>query len=233
MENLQSIRENIRASAKISGRFEKDVTLIAVTKTIGHEEIAEILSLGVCDLGENKVQEFLTKYGVFTPEPAWHLIGHLQTNKVKYIIDKVKTIQSVDSLRLAEEINKRAKERERTVEILIEINIAGEDTKYGIKPDETATFLEHMYKYSNIRVIGLMCIAPFTEKPEKNKVFFEKMLKLSIDMREREGYNSLTDLSMGMTNDYAAAVECGATMVRIGTALFARPDKINGGQKSR
>ena len=220
-ENLMQIHENIGTAAKKSGRKAEDITLIAVTKTIEPNRIEALINLGVSELGENKVQELLTKHGIFHPEPSWHLIGHLQTNKVKYVIDKVKLIQSVDSIRLAEEINKRARQMQKRMDILVEINIAGETTKYGVKPAETAHFFEHLCNFSNIRIVGLMCIAPFAKKPDENRIYFEKMLKLYVDMQEKFPHNTdIKNLSAGMSNDYMEAIEEGANMVRIGTALF-------------
>jgi len=224
-ENLSAIRENIGAAAKKSGRGAEDITLIAVTKTVEPVRIRELLALGVNRLGENKVQEFLTKYGCMEPEPEWHIIGHLQTNKVKYVIDKVSLIQSVDSVRLAEEIDRHAKRLGKVMDILAEVNIGDEDTKYGIKPDQIESFAEHLIAFTNIRLIGLMCVAPFVEHPDENRHFYEKMFNHYVDIKtffndNASNSNQIKYLSMGMTNDYATAIEEGANMVRIGTALF-------------
>ncbi|MCL2707917.1 MAG: YggS family pyridoxal phosphate-dependent enzyme [Defluviitaleaceae bacterium] len=228
-ENLLRARENIKKAAEKSGRRADDVTLVAVTKTVGLDKINELLSLGENELGENKVQEFSEKYGKLDSEPSWHLIGHLQTNKVKHIIGKVKLIQSVDSERIAEEINKRASLDNIVMNVLIEINIAEENTKYGIHPDKTLYFIEHLYPLSNICVRGLMCIAPLTKKPDENRVYFKKMLKLYIDAKKEFAHNTPIDtLSMGMTNDYVEAIEEGATMVRLGAALFGNRTKNEG-----
>ena len=219
-ENLLEIQENIKDAAKKSGRFAEDITLIGVSKTVPVEIITEAYQLGVKHFGENKVQEFLPKYEVF-PEPAWHMIGHLQTNKVKFIIDKVKLIHSVDSFKLAHEIDKRAKQKNIKMDILVEINIAGEDTKQGIPPQNTDSFIEQMYQFPNISVKGLMCIAPYVEKSEENRVYFEKMYRLFVDIKAKRAYSTnMRILSMGMSGDYKVAIEEGATMVRIGTSLF-------------
>ncbi|MDR1665328.1 MAG: YggS family pyridoxal phosphate-dependent enzyme [Clostridiales bacterium] len=220
-ENLSKILDTIEKAANKSGRAAKDITLVAVTKTLPPERIGELLSLGRFELGENRAQELLAKYGVFSPEPDWHMIGHLQTNKVKYIIDKVKLIQSVDSVNLAEEIDKRAKQREKIADILIEVNIGAEDTKYGVDLSQIEGFAEHLSAFPNIRIKGLMCVAPFVKKPEENRLLFKKMFNKYIDIGRNILYNAdMSILSMGMSNDYAVAIEEGSNMVRLGTALF-------------
>jgi pyridoxal phosphate enzyme (YggS family) len=163
----------------------------------------------------------LSKQGLFEPEPIWHLIGHLQTNKVKYVIEKVKLIQSVDSMKLVEEISKRAGQKGLKSNILIEINIGNEATKQGIEPNSLMQFCEQAFFFPNVRIQGLMCVAPFVKNPEDNKVLYEKMYKLYLEIKEKLLYNNdKLHLSMGMSNDYAEAIEEGATMVRVGTALF-------------
>ena len=220
-ENLAEIRLNIEAAAKKSGRSAEDITLVAVTKTIEPERINEAIELGLNEFGENKVQELLSKYGYFKPEPEWHLIGNLQTNKVKSVIGKVKLIQSVDSLHLAEEINKRSIQADRITDVLIEINIAGEETKHGIEPAKTADFAVQMQGFKNIRLRGLMCIATYSENPEANRCYFQKMYGLQLDIQAVLIHNKHVNiLSMGMSNDYVCAIEEGSTMVRIGTAVF-------------
>lgn len=220
-ENLLKIRENIESAAKKSGRRAEDITLIGVTKTVEIEHIREIMSLGVVKLGENKVQELLDKYGQFSEEPEWHMIGHLQTNKVKFIMDKVTMIQSVDSVRLAAEIDKRAEQRGKRMDILVEVNVGEEDTKYGVTRGQTEEFIEHLCKFPNICVKGLMCIAPYVKNADENRALYDKMFKLFVDTRAVFTHNTdMRFLSMGMTNDYTVAIEEGANMVRIGTALF-------------
>ena len=224
-ENVKEIREKIAEAAKKSGRRPDEIKLIGVTKTIETDRIKELLAAGVEDIGENKVQEFLPKYdtleGSDTRPARWHFIGHLQRNKVKFIADKVDLIHSVDSLPLAEEINKRAGEAGRKLDVLAEVNIAGETAKYGFAPDSVLSVVEKLQKMSNIQLTGLMCVAPFVENPEKNRVYFEKMRSLCVDIQSSYlYYTTKLDLSMGMTGDFTVAIEEGATMVRIGTALF-------------
>lgn len=223
-ENLNIIEEKIAAAAEKSGRKREDILLLAVSKTIDVPRIKEAVNLGLVDLGENKPQEINWKY--FEIENVkWHQIGHLQTNKVKYIIDKVCLIHSVDSLKLAEEIDKRAKANNITMEVLVEINIAGEEAKHGVPLQEAEDLAVEISKLSNIRVAGLMTVAPFVENPEDNRKYFVEMRKLFVDIRDKN-YNNINMkyLSMGMTNDYEVAIEEGANIVRIGTGLFGARD---------
>ena len=216
-ENLRIINENIEKSKK----SEQEVTLVAVTKTIDIEKMAYLLDLGVHNFGENKVQELLGKYEVLPKTVKWHFIGHLQTNKVKYIIDKVCLIHSVDSVKLAEEINKCAKKTGIIMDILVQVNISSEESKFGIAKEEIDEFLEIISKLSNISVKGLMTMAPFSENPEENRLYFINMQKLLVDIRHKSVNNIYMQfLSMGMTNDYQIAIEEGANMVRIGSAIF-------------
>ncbi len=222
--NLKQIEDNIQRAVTKSGRKREDILLLAVTKTIDVENIKVAVNLGLKDLGENKPQEINSKYfeidGV-----RWHQIGHLQTNKVKYIIDKVCLIHSLDSVKLAEEIDKRAKSKGLTMEVLVEINIANEESKHGISINEVDSFIKEVSKFDNIRVVGLMCVAPFVENPEENRKYFEKMRKIYVDIKEKN-YNNINMkyLSMGMTNDYEVAIEEGANIVRVGTGLFGERD---------
>ena len=223
-ENLADINAKITAAAEKSGRKREDILLLAVSKTIDVPRIKEAVSLGLTELGENKPQEINRKY--FEIENVkWHLIGHLQTNKVKYIIDKVCLIHSVDSLKLAEEISKRAKAHNVTMDVLVEINIAGEEAKHGVPLNEAENLALEISKLDNIRVKGLMTVAPFVENPEDNRKYFSQMKKLFVDIRGKN-YNNIDMkyLSMGMTNDYEVAVEEGANIVRIGTGLFGARD---------
>lgn len=223
-ENLDLINEKITIAAEKSGRKREDVLLLAVSKTIDVPRIKEAVDLGLVDLGENKPQEINWKY--FEIENVrWHQIGHLQTNKVKYIIDKVCLIHSVDSLKLAEEISKRAKAKDITMDVLVEINIAGEEAKSGVPISEAEELAVEISKLDNIRVKGLMTVAPFVENPEDNREYFKQMKKLFVDIKEKN-YNNIDMqyLSMGMTNDYEIAVEEGANIVRIGTGLFGARD---------
>ena len=226
-ENVSNIRARIARAALKAGRRPEDITLIGVTKTIDIPRIGELLDCGVNALGENRVQELLQKYDSFTDRavpPSWHLIGHLQTNKVKYIVDKVTMIHSVDSIKLAEEINRRAKNIDRRIDILIEVNAGGEESKFGIEPKDVDKFSGEIVKFTNIRLKGLMTVAPFVEKGEENREIFQKMRHLVIDIAGKMGNNEKTEISMGMTNDYEVAIEEGATMIRVGTALFGARD---------
>ena len=219
--NIISIEENIKRVSKNAGRGEGEVLLCTVTKTRTAEEINEAIREGVTDIGENKVQEILNKYELIDP-CRWHLIGHLQTNKVKYIVDKVFMIHSVDSIRLAEEIDKQCKKTESTMNILIQVNSAMEDTKFGIPPEEAESLIvEILDKCPNLRVKGLMVIAPFYDNPEDARQYFREGKKL-YDLCSKINHENLNFefLSMGMSNDYEVAIEEGSNIVRIGTAIF-------------
>lgn len=220
-ENLDIVRENIRKACDRAGRSYDEVTLIAVSKTKPLSDIETLMQYGETEYGENKVQELVDKYERVSSPVHWHLIGHLQTNKVKYIVDKVSLIHSVDSVHLAKEIEKEAEKHDVTVDILIQVNIAHEDTKFGI--DETSVYdlLEEIKHYPHIRVKGLMTIAPFVENAEENRVHFRKLHQLLLDIKSKNIDNiDMSILSMGMTNDYEIAIEEGATMVRVGTGIF-------------
>lgn len=220
-DNLKNIEKNIHKSCENLNRKREEITLIAVSKTKPIEMIKEVYNLGVCDFGENKVQELKQKYLELPKDIKWHMIGHLQTNKVKDIIDKVCLIHSVDSLRLAEVIEKEAAKKDIIVDILIEVNIAEEESKFGLSINEVISVIEVISKFSHIRIKGLMTIAPYTENPEENREFFSKLRELSIEIKNKNIYNvSMDILSMGMTNDYMVAIEEGATMIRVGTGIF-------------
>lgn len=220
-ENLNRVQENIRNACARAGRKEDEVTLIAVSKTKPVFMLEEAYALGVRDFGENKVQELVDKAGQLPEDIRWHMIGHLQRNKVKYIIDKVYLIHSVDSLRLAEEISKEAVKRGVTANILIEVNVAGEESKFGVSPEDTPGLIEEISRLPAIQVRGLMTIAPFVEKAEDNRIIFNALLKLYVDISRKNIDNVHMDfLSMGMTGDYEVAVEEGATFVRVGTGIF-------------
>ena len=220
-ENLETVRENIKAAAQRSGRNPEDILLLAVSKTIDAETIKEALACDVSDLGENRVQEIMEKYDVLGGNIRWHLIGHLQTNKVKYIIDKVCLIHSVESKKLAEEINKKAAEKGIVCDILVEVNMSHEASKFGVSPEEAESFIRDISKLPNIRVKGLMTVAPFTDNPEDNRIYFKKMKNLLVDINAKNIDNINMDiLSMGMTGDYEVAIEEGATIVRVGTGIF-------------
>ena len=211
-----------------AGRNREDVTLIAVSKTKPVSMLEEIYAEGIRTFGENKVQELTEKYDQLPADIKWHMIGHLQRNKVKYIVGKVSLIHSVDSYRLAEEINIQAKKHQVTVPILIEVNVAGEDTKFGVRPEETLRLVEEIASLENVRIQGLMTIAPFVEDPEENRVHFRRLKQLSVDIDSKNIDNvHMEILSMGMTNDYMVAIEEGATMIRVGTGIFGARNYAN------
>ena len=220
-ENLLNVEAKIQEACRRAGRERSEVTLIAVSKTKPVETLKEAYDLGVRVFGENKVQELTDKYEALPRDIHWHMIGHLQRNKVKYIIDKAELIHSVDSLRLAEAIEKEAEKRNITVNILIEVNVAREESKFGIMPEELDEIVEKIAGFSHLRVQGLMTIAPYVENPEENRAVFARLRKLSVDIASKNVDNmNMSILSMGMTNDYEVAVEEGATMVRVGTGIF-------------
>lgn len=221
IDNFKEVEDKIQKACIRVGRDRNEVTLIAVSKTKPIEMLNEAYSFGTRVFGENKVQEIVDKYDVLPKDIHWHMIGHLQRNKVKYIIDKVELIHSVDSIRLAEAIEKEAAKKEITVNILIEVNVAKEESKFGLMPEELESFVEEVSKFKHIRVCGLMTIAPFVEDPEENRPHFQRLRKLSVDIERKKSDNvTMSVLSMGMTNDYEIAIEEGATMVRVGTGLF-------------
>ena len=220
-ENLQEVERNIQEACKKANRSRDDVTLIAVSKTKPISMLKEIYDLGVRNFGENKVQELCEKHPQMHEDLNWHLIGHLQRNKVKNIIDKATLIHSVDSIRLAETIEKEAAKKDLIVDILMEVNVAEEESKFGLKVEEVIPAIETIATFPHIRIRGLMTIAPFVENPEENRSIFARLQKLSVDIRSKNIDNVNVDiLSMGMTNDYQVAIEEGATMVRVGTGIF-------------
>lgn len=221
-KNLEAIKKKIEVAAIKSGRLPEDIKLLAVSKTIAPEIIQQAIDLGLTELGENKVQEIMNKYDLL-PQAQWHLIGHLQTNKVKYIIDKVKLIHSVDSVKLAQEISKRAVQAGITMNVLVEINIGNEESKHGVPIEQAEALAVEISKLDNITVKGLMTVAPFVENPEENRKYFKQMKNLFIDIASKNYNNIFMEyLSMGMTNDYEIAIEEGANIVRIGTGLFGK-----------
>lgn len=220
-ENLAEVEKKVCEACERAGRSRDEVTLIAVSKTKPVSMIEELLPGGTRDFGENKVQELCEKYEVLPKDIRWHLIGHLQRNKVKYIADKAYLIHSVDSLRLAEAISEEGVKKGVTVPILIEVNVAGEESKFGVTPEETESLVREIAKLPSIQIKGLMTIAPYVEDPEENRVHFSRLRQLSVDIREKNIDNvSMNVLSMGMTGDYQVAIEEGATMVRVGTGIF-------------
>ena len=221
VENIKQVEENIKQACEKVGRNPEEVTLIAVSKTKPYTAIEEALPSGILDYGENKVQELCDKFDILPKNIRWHMIGHLQTNKVKYIIDKVELIHSVDSFHLAKQIEKEAVKKSVEAQILVQVNIAQEDTKFGIDGPEVIALVEEISKLPHVHVRGLMTSAPFVDDPEENRCYFKKLHQLFIDIREKNIDNvSMDILSMGMTNDYEVAIEEGSTMVRVGTGIF-------------
>ena len=220
-ENLANVEKNIEQACKNAGRSRDEVTLIAVSKTKPVEMLQEIYDENIRDFGENKVQELCSKMEQLPSDISWHMIGHLQRNKVKYIVGKVELIHSVDTYRLAEEINIQAKKQNVIVPILVEVNIAHEEYKFGISAEDAILLVEEISKLENIRIKGLMTIAPYVENPEDNRLYFRKIKQLSVDITNKNIDNVFMEiLSMGMTGDYMVAIEEGATMVRVGTGIF-------------
>jgi len=180
-----------------------------------------VMDAGVLTLGENRVQSLLDKYEVLGDKPCWHLIGHLQTNKVKYIADKVSLIHSVESLKLAEEIDKKFRDAKRIAEILVQVNVSGEESKFGITPCDTFTLIEEISRLQNVKVKGLMTMAPLIATPDECRRYFHDLKKLSLDIKDKKYQNvDMQHLSMGMSGDYKEAILEGATIVRVGSALF-------------
>lgn len=220
-DNLEYVKEIIKKSTIKSKRLESEVTLIAVSKTKPIEDLLIAYNLGVRDFGENKVQEILQKFDQMPSDTRFHMIGHLQRNKVKYIVDKVCLIHSVDNLELAKTISKEAKKKNLTMDICIEVNVAKEDSKFGIFTEDLIVLVKEISLLENIRIVGLMTVAPYVDNPEENRQYFVDMKRLSIDINNQNIDNVIVgDLSMGMTNDYAIAIEEGATYVRVGTGIF-------------
>ncbi|MBQ8562396.1 MAG: YggS family pyridoxal phosphate-dependent enzyme [Firmicutes bacterium] len=224
-ENINHINQLKEEAAQRSGRKGEDVLLVAVTKLHDVDEINEAIDCGITDIGENKVQEIMDKFDHVKPV-KWHLIGHLQTNKVKYIIDKVSMIHSVDSLRLAQEINKRAQQHGLTMDILIQVNSAEEESKFGIRSEETGQMIQDILDTcENIRIRGLMCIAPFEENPEDARVYFAEVKKLYDEYGKMEHpHLDFAYLSMGMSGDFPVAIEEGSNLIRVGTSIFGARD---------
>ena len=220
-ENLKEVEARICAACERAGRDRSEVTLIAVSKTKPVEMIREAMEAGICEFGENKVQEMTEKWEIIKEPLHWHLIGHLQRNKVKYIVDRVHLIHSVDSVRLAEQINLEAGKKSKVCDILLEVNVAGEDSKFGLHPEEVMETVQTIALMPHVRVRGLMTVAPFVENAEENRKHFRNMKKLMVDITGKNIDNvSMDILSMGMTGDYEVAIEEGATMVRVGTGIF-------------
>lgn len=220
-ENLANVEANICTACEKVKRGRSEVTLIAVSKTKPVEMLQEVYECGIRDFGENKAQEICDKYDKLPSDIRWHMIGHLQRNKVKHIIDKVYMIHSLDSYRLAEEINIQAKKHNLVMPVLIQVNIAKEDTKFGVSSQDAVLLAEEVCHLNNIQVRGLMTVAPFVDNPEDNRQYFQQLKQLAVDIDAKNMDNiSMEILSMGMTGDYLTAIEEGATLVRVGTGIF-------------
>ena len=219
-ENLQHIGSKIESAALRSGRNPGDIKIIAVTKHVPADRIKEVLETGIADLGENRVQELTTKAEQLPPQTRWHMIGHLQTNKVKSVVGRVKLIHSLDRWKLAQEIDRQACELDIIIPTLIQVNVSGEDTKFGINSSELMDFLAALQDLHHIKVKGLMTIAPYVDNPEETRPFFRELRVLARRCNKKMPGSSLELLSMGMTNDFEVAVEEGANMLRLGTAIF-------------
>ena len=224
-ENYRRVKENIRKACETAGRNEQEVTLLAVSKTKPVDMLKDVYQAGARDFGENKVQELVDKIPQLPSDIRWHMIGHLQRNKVKYIVDKVYLIHSVDSLRLAEEISREAVKKQTEVNILIEVNVAQEESKFGTTVEETMELVRSIAVLPAIHIKGLMTIAPFVENAEENRTYFQKLRQLAVDIGNKNIDNvSMSILSMGMTGDYMVATEEGSTIVRVGTGIFGERD---------
>lgn len=233
-ENLETVERRVAEACARAGRSRDEVTLIAVSKTKPIEMLSEAYEAGARDFGENKPQELRDKYPQLPEDIRWHMIGHLQRNKIKYIIDKACMIHSVDSFRLAQAIDEAAGKLGIVMPVLVEVNVAGEESKDGISPEETEKFVREISVLPNIHVEGLMTIAPFTENPEENRPYFRKLSKLCVDIKEKNIDNvDMYRLSMGMTGDYEVAIEEGSTMVRVGTGIFGERQYTHAGEDGR
>lgn len=220
-ENLAYVQGVMEDACKNAQRDLSEVTLISVSKTKPVSMLMEAYQAGSRDFGENKVQELVEKYEVMPRDVRWHMIGHLQRNKVKYIVDKVALIHSVDSLKLAEEISKEAFKKQVCVSVLIEVNVAEEDSKFGVKTEQAEEVVRAISRLPGIKIMGLMTIAPYVENAEENRQCFAKLRQLAVDINSKNIDNvSMNVLSMGMTGDYSVAIEEGATYVRVGTGIF-------------
>ncbi|MBS5604035.1 YggS family pyridoxal phosphate-dependent enzyme [Clostridium sp. AF18-27] len=220
-EQLEEVRERVNAACLRAGRDPKSVTLIAVSKTKPAQAVQEAYEAGARDFGENKVQEILQKQPVLPQDIRWHMIGHLQRNKVHQVIGKAVLIHAVDSLRLAEQIEQEAAKRNLDVDVLLEINVAKEESKYGFFLEDAEEAIRRISALPHVHIRGLMTIAPFVENPEENRGIFQKLYQFSVDINDKNIDNvTMGVLSMGMSGDFEVAIEEGATMVRVGTSIF-------------
>ena len=226
--NLSFVQENIAKACERSGRDVSEVCLIAVSKTKPKDMLMEIYNCNIRQFGENYVQEMVDKVDTLPDDIVWHMIGHLQRNKVKYVVGRAAMIHSVESVRLAKAISEEAVKKNLVVDILVEVNVAGEENKFGLKPEEVEDFVKEISTFKGIRVRGLMTSAPYVANPEDNRVYFRQLKQLCVDINAKNIDNINMDvLSMGMTNDYIVAIEEGATHIRVGTAIFGARDYSN------
>ena len=224
-ENIHSVETRIQAACDRAGRNRSDVTLICVTKTMPVEDLREAYDAGQRSFGENRVQEINDKFPQLPSDIQWHMIGHLQRNKVKYLMDKAVMIHSVDSASLAAAISKEAVKAGRVMDILLEVNAAGEESKFGLGYGDVLPLVKEISTLPGIHICGLMTVAPYTDDPETNREFFKKLRDLSVDIDRQSIDNvSMHTLSMGMTGDFEVAIEEGATHIRVGTAIFGKRD---------
>lgn len=224
-ENIRSVEQRIQAACARAGRRRDEVTLICVTKTMPVTDLQEAYDEGQRNFGENRVQEITEKYPLLPDDIRWHMIGHLQRNKVKYLMDRVVMIHSVDSASLARTISKEADKAGRTMDILLEVNAAGEESKFGLSYEEVLPLVREIAPLPGLHICGLMTVAPYTDDPETNREFFKKLRDLSVDIDRQSIDNvSMHTLSMGMTGDFEVAIEEGATHIRVGTAIFGKRD---------
>ena len=220
-EHLKEVRERIEAACRRAGRYPREVTLIAVSKTKPAQMVQEAYEAGARDFGENKVQEILEKKPALPQDIRWHMIGHLQRNKVHQVLGQAVLIHSVDSLRLAHQIQMEAEKKGLEPDILLEVNVAKEESKFGFFLEDAEEAIRQIAKLSRVHIKGLMTIAPFVENPEENRGIFQKLYQFSVDIAAKNIDNVTMDvLSMGMSNDFEVAIEEGATMVRVGTSIF-------------
>lgn len=220
-KNISNIKARIAAAAKRAKRNPEDIKLVAVSKNFSADIVQQAVDKGMTLLGENRVQEARSKYGLIDGNVEWHLIGHLQKNKAKHAVKIFSMIQSLDSLELAEEINRRADKIDKTIDVLVQINIGLEEQKYGINPAQAVEFVEKAALFSNIRIKGLMAIAPFKEDPEEVRPYFRQMHDIFENLRKLDIENvEMRYLSMGMSNDFEIAIEEGSNMIRVGTSIF-------------
>lgn len=224
-DNLTNVEQHIKEACERSGRSLSEVCLVAVSKTKPKEMLMEVYDCGIRQFGENYVQEMVDKVESLPKDITWHMIGHLQRNKVKYVVGRAAMIHSVDSERLAAAISEEAVKKNIVQDILVEVNVAGEENKFGVTCEDASAFIENIAQLKNIRIRGLMTSAPFVDNPEDNRKYFKQLKQLLVDINQKNIDNVCMDvLSMGMTNDYTVAVEEGATHVRVGTAIFGARD---------